>query len=133
MTKETLSNLYGIRRHCINSIQEAEARGRRTQTHKYRDQLGKINSLIEGLGVSKDSWLAADPEEARVKLSARNQIPGTVVEVHVGAVNATIKLDIGNGNVVTSSITNEAVEELSLAVGDQVSAVIKATDVIIGK
>lgn len=68
-----------------------------------------------------------------MKLSARNQIPGTVVEVHVGAVNATVKVDIGNSNIVTSSITNEAVEELSLAVGDQVSAVIKSTDVMIGK
>ena len=68
-----------------------------------------------------------------MKLSARNQIPGTVVEVHVGAVNATVKVDIGNSNIVTSSITNEAVEELSLAVGAQVSAVIKSTDVMIGK
>ena len=133
MTQDTLSNLYGIRRQCIGSIQQAEARGEWAEAKGYRDELGKLNSLIEGMGVNRDSWVAADREEAQVKLSARNQIPGTVIEVHVGAVNATIKADIGGGNIVTSSITNEAVEELALAVGDQVTIVIKATDVIMGK
>ena len=68
-----------------------------------------------------------------MKLSARNQLPGTVVEVHPGAVNATVKVDIGNGQIVTSSITNEAVQELGLANGDRVTVVIKASDVMIGK
>ena len=91
MTQDTLSNLYGIRRQCIGSIQQAEARGEWAEAKGYRDELGKLNSLIEGMGVNRDSWVAADREEAQVKLSARNQIPGTVIEVHVGAVNATIK------------------------------------------
>jgi len=68
-----------------------------------------------------------------VKLSARNQWPGTVVDVHLGAVNATVKVDIGNGNVVTSSITIEAVQELGLTAGDGVTIVIKSSDVMIGK
>ncbi|MDE2412393.1 MAG: TOBE domain-containing protein [Sphingomonadales bacterium] len=68
-----------------------------------------------------------------MKLSARNQIPGTIVEIHPGAVNGTIKVDIGGGKVITSSITEEAIADLGLRVGDTVTVVIKASDVMIGK
>ena len=68
-----------------------------------------------------------------MRLSARNQLPGTVLEVHPGAVNATVKVDIGGGNIVTSSITNEAVADLGLEVGDRVTVVVKSSDVMIGK
>lgn len=68
-----------------------------------------------------------------MKISARNQIAGTVTEVTHGAVNATVKVDIGGGNVVTSSITNEAVADLGLAVGDRVTVIVKSTDVLLGK
>jgi molybdopterin-binding protein len=68
-----------------------------------------------------------------MKISARNQIPGTIVAITPGAVNGTIKVDIGGGTIVTSSITNEAIDDLALAVGDQVTVVIKSSDVLIGK
>ena len=68
-----------------------------------------------------------------MKLSARNQIKGKVVEVHKGQTTAHIRIDVGNGVVITSSITNEAVDELGLKVDDAVVAVIKASDVMIGK
>jgi molybdopterin-binding protein len=68
-----------------------------------------------------------------VKLSARNQLYGRIVEVRKGSTTAHIRLDIGNGVIVTSSITNEAVDELGLAVGDQAIAVIKASDVMVAK
>ncbi len=68
-----------------------------------------------------------------MKISARNQIKGTVASVTPGAVNATIKVDIGGGNIITSNITNEAVEDLGLAVGDAVTVLIKSSDVLIGK
>lgn len=68
-----------------------------------------------------------------MKLSARNQIPGTITAIHPGAVNGTIKVDIGNGTIVTSSITNEAIEDLALAVGDEVTVIVKSSDVLIGK
>ena len=68
-----------------------------------------------------------------MKISARNQFAGTLVSVTPGAVNATIKIDIGGGHVVTSSITNEAAEDLALAEGDRVTVIVKATDVMIGK
>jgi molybdopterin-binding protein len=72
-------------------------------------------------------------ENLNMKLSARNQLKGIVVAVTKGQTTGHVKIDIGGGVVVTSSITNEAVEELALAVGDSVTAVIKASDVIVAK
>jgi molybdopterin-binding protein len=79
--------------------------------------------------------LARSPQLWRVtvKLSARNQLQGRIVEVRKGATTAHIRLDIGNGIIVTSSITNEAVDELGLTVGDQAIALIKASDVMVAK
>lgn len=68
-----------------------------------------------------------------MKLSARNQIKGKVVDVVRGQTTAHIRIDIGNGAIMTSSITNEAVDELGLRAGDNVMAVIKASDVMIAK
>ncbi|WP_174296309.1 TOBE domain-containing protein [Sphingomonas bacterium] len=68
-----------------------------------------------------------------MRISARNQIRGRVISVTPGAVNATVKIDIGGGNVVTSSITEEAVADLGLAEGDDVTVIVKASDVLIGK
>jgi molybdopterin-binding protein len=66
-----------------------------------------------------------------MKLSARNQLKGKVVEVHKGQTTAHVRIDIG-GAIVTASITNEAVDDLGLAVGQDAVAVIKASDVMVG-
>ena len=66
-------------------------------------------------------------------ISARNQLAGTVIEVRKGQTTAHVRVDIGNGIVVTSSITNEAVDDLALAEGDKVISVIKASDVMVAK
>ena len=68
-----------------------------------------------------------------MKLSARNQIKGKVVEVRKGATTAHVRIDIGNGVVIISSITNEAVDDLGVRVGDDAIAVIKASDVMVAK
>ena len=68
-----------------------------------------------------------------MKISARNQIAGTVLSVTPGAVSASVKIDIGGGNIVTSSVTNEAVADLGLSLGDKVTVIVKASDVLIGK
>jgi molybdopterin-binding protein len=68
-----------------------------------------------------------------MKLSARNAIPGKIEAVKKGATTTTVKVDVGNGIHITSSITNEAAEDLGLTVGDTVTAIIKSSDVIIGK
>ena len=68
-----------------------------------------------------------------MKISARNQIAGTVTQITPGGVNGTVKVDIGGGHVVTASITEEAIADLALAEGDRVTVLIKASDVLIGK
>jgi molybdopterin-binding protein len=68
-----------------------------------------------------------------MKLSARNQIKGKIVEVRKGQTTSHVRVDIGHGVIITSSITNEAVDDLALKVGDEAIAVIKASDVMIGK
>jgi molybdopterin-binding protein len=66
-----------------------------------------------------------------MRISARNTLKGKIVEITKGAITAHVKIDIG-GVVVTSSITNAAVDDLKLAVGKDAYAVVKASDVMIG-
>ena len=65
-----------------------------------------------------------------MKLSARNQLKGTIVDVKKGQTTAHVRIDVG-GAVVTASIANEAVDELKLQKGQQAYAVIKASDVMV--
>lgn len=69
-------------------------------------------------------------EDIVLKISARNKLKGKVVDVVKGATTALVHIDIG-GSIVTSSITNEAAEELGLRKGMKVVAVIKAPDVMV--
>jgi molybdopterin-binding protein len=76
---------------------------------------------------------ATAAKENPMKLSARNQLKGKIVAVTKGQTTAHVRIDIGGGNIVTSSITNEAVDDLALKVGDDALAVIKASDVMVAK
>ncbi len=67
-----------------------------------------------------------------MKLSARNQLKGKVIEIQEGAVNGIVKIDIGGGNVISSTISMSSIRELGLEVGKEAYAVIKATSVMIG-
>jgi len=66
-----------------------------------------------------------------MRLSARNQIKGTVADVKKGATTADVRVDIGGGVIMTSSITNEAIDELGIKTGGKVTVVVKASDVMI--
>ena len=66
-----------------------------------------------------------------MKISARNRLKGTIIEITKGATTAHVRIDIGRGAIVTASITNEAVDELELKVGGSAYAVVKASDVMI--
>jgi molybdopterin-binding protein len=66
-----------------------------------------------------------------MRISARNQIKGAVLEVKKGATTSHVRVDIGGGQIVTSSITNEAVDDLGIKAKDKVTVVIKASDVMI--
>ncbi len=65
-----------------------------------------------------------------MKLSARNQLSGTVQSINEGAAIANVVLDV-SGQRLVASITVEAVKELGLSEGSQVTAIIKASDVIV--
>ncbi len=68
-----------------------------------------------------------------MELSARNQLKGKVSNVELGAVMANIKIDVTEPNTITAVITKESAERLGLKEGDDVTALIKSTEVIIGK
>ena len=68
-----------------------------------------------------------------MRLSARNQLTGTVSAVQVGAVMATVTIQLDGGQEVVASITKDSVDNLALTIGDSVTAVIKSTEVMVGK
>jgi len=68
-----------------------------------------------------------------MQLSARNQLEGKVTGVELGAVMANVKIEISEPGVITAVITKESAEKLGLSEGDDVTAIIKSTEVIIGK
>jgi molybdopterin-binding protein len=68
-----------------------------------------------------------------MKLSTRNQIKGKVIDILAGQVMARVKVDIGGGNIISSTITVDAVKDLALKVGDNVTVLIKASSVMVGK
>jgi len=68
-----------------------------------------------------------------MEISARNKMKGTIEEITLGSVMAKVKINIGNGNVISSVITIESVADLKLKTGDTVYAIVKSTEVMIGK
>ena len=68
-----------------------------------------------------------------MELSARNQIRGRVTSVTLGTVMAEIGIEIGGGQTIVSTISLASVERMKIRVGDPVTAIIKATEVLVGK
>jgi molybdate transport system regulatory protein len=83
--------------------------------------LGEFLACTNGSGVN------------RLKLSARNQLRGKIVSVEKGVITAKVKVEIKMPVTITAVITKEAVEDLGLKVGDEVTAIVKSTEIIIGK
>jgi len=67
-----------------------------------------------------------------MQISARNQLPGKIKSITLGAVMAEVVIDV-NGLEVVSAITRTSVESMGLKTGDQVTAIIKSTEVMVGK
>jgi molybdate transport system regulatory protein len=80
----------------------------------------KASEVMIGKGIAKGS------------ISARNVLPGLVEEVHDGAVNSEVIVSLGGGTRVVASITKDSVKSLGLKAGDPVSAIIKASNVMVG-
>ena len=68
-----------------------------------------------------------------MELSGRNQLKGKITNVELGKVMANIKIEVAEPNTITAVITKESAEKLELAEGDDVCAIIKSTEVIVGK
>ncbi|WP_409227230.1 TOBE domain-containing protein [Gudongella sp. SC589] len=67
-----------------------------------------------------------------MNLSAKNQFKGTITNITEGVVTGIVTVDIGGGNIVTSSITMDSIKSLDLKVGKEVVALVKASNVMIG-
>ena len=67
-----------------------------------------------------------------MRISARNQLRGTVVSIEQGAVNGIVQIEVAPGLVISSSITNGAIRDLGLTVGGEAVAVIKSSSVMVG-
>lgn len=67
-----------------------------------------------------------------MKLSARNIMPGKVVAITRGVTTSHVKIEVAQGFVITASITNDAVDDLGLAIGHDATAIVKSSDVIVG-
>ena len=88
----------------------------------------KTRKLLFNVLEDKEAW-----EDVGYKLSARNRLRAKVVEVRIGAVTSQVRMRLVSTNLMTSVITNEAVEDLALKEGDEVEAIVKSTDVLVAK
>ena len=88
----------------------------------------KTRKLLFNVLDDKEAW-----EDVGYRLSARNRLRAKVVEVRKGAVTSQVKMRLVSTNTLTSIITNDAVEDLSLEKGDEVEAIVKSTDVLVAK
>lgn len=85
---------------------------------------------IEAFALFKAPWVILTREE-KFKTSARNELKGKVSQIHKGAVNSEVNVELAGGKIVSAVITNESVEGLALKVGVSVCALIKASHVIL--
>ena len=84
----------------------------------------------EAYALFKAPWVILTREE-KFKTSARNELKGKVSQIHKGAVNSEVNVELAGGKIVSAVLTNESVEGLALKVGVSVSALIKASHVIL--
>ncbi|MDG6988964.1 MAG: TOBE domain-containing protein [Nitrososphaerota archaeon] len=88
----------------------------------------KLNTYLFGALGDKDFW-----QHISYRLSARNRIRAKVLEVREGPITSEVKMEIRGPGRLTSIISNEAVEDLDLKPGDEVEAIVKATEVVLAK
>ncbi|WP_349921941.1 TOBE domain-containing protein [Aeromonas veronii] len=90
-----------------------------------------LNVGKEVIALIKAPWVMLASEECGLRFSARNQYPGTVSAVQPGAVNSTVQVKTDAGFELTSVITNDASEEMTLVAGARVLALVKASAVLL--
>jgi molybdate transport system regulatory protein len=100
-------------------------------THESANSLGLANGS-EAFALIKASSVIVVADLAGARLSARNQLAGTVSRVQAGAVNAEIVIDIGAGLSIAAIVTQESASSLGLSAGSPATAIFKASSVIVG-
>ena len=125
-----------IREGAVNSLIVAKLQGGETVKATVTVDSQKALDLVAGKKVVylfKASSIIVAKGENGLKLSATNQLKGKVVKKVVeGAVNAEVDIEIAGGNKLSAIITNESAKNLALKAGDEVTAIIKASHIIIG-
>jgi molybdate transport system regulatory protein len=99
-------------------------------THGSMETLG-LQTGSEAIALVKASWVILLTDTAGLRLSTRNQLPGTVKSVTTGAVNAEVVLSLAGGDEITAIVTYGSVETLGLAAGKAATAAFKASNVIL--
>jgi molybdopterin-binding protein len=112
-----------------NSLQPL-AEERRRVSHDVHARIARL-ARSQGIGTAVPTVVSRRRRDD-MQLSARNQLKGTVKSVKTGAIMAEVVLDVG-GNELVAEISKGSVERLQLKTGDQVTAIIKATEVMVGK
>jgi len=125
-----------LRRGAVNDEVEIKLAGRdrlvAVITHESADNLGlAVGSEVVAL-VKASSVMVGTSDGARLRLSARNQLAGTVARVTPGAVNTEVVIELRGGNTVAAIITNVAAGDLKLKAGRKALAIFKASSVILG-
>jgi molybdate transport system regulatory protein len=88
----------------------------------------KLNEYLFNALADRDFW-----QHAGFKLSARNRLKGKVISIEKGSVTSQVRIRVSGENILTSIVSNEAVDDLAIEVGDEIYAIIKATEVILAK
>ena len=95
------------------------------------DRLG-LQPGTDAFAIIKATDVMVGENLENAKLSARNILAGKVAELHAGAVNSEVGIQLPGGTILIASITKESVQALNLKQGDTVSAVVKASHVLVG-
>lgn len=130
--KGTIANVTEGAVNGVVSISLGDATIKANITMEAVEQLGLAEGKEARAIIKASNVMFAVGDEPLKNISARNQLPGTIVSIKRGAVNGHVVLELADGNKITGSITNEAIEQLGLAEGGKALAIIKSTDVIVG-
>lgn len=123
-----------VRRGAVNAIIKLETAGGNKVSSTISLEAVEDLKLVEGkkacIFVKATEVMMANEN---LRISARNQWKGVVKEIKEGAVNAIVKLEIEEGVIISSTISMEAVKDLSLSVGSHAVAIVKSTSVMLGE
>jgi molybdate transport system regulatory protein len=124
-----------VHKGVVNDVVELEIAGGQhlvaTITSESTQHLGLVPGRAAMALIKASSVLIGLPSDS-MRLSARNQLAGRVIEVTRGAVNAEVKIQLQGGSVMASIVTNESIEALNLEEGATVVAIVKASSIILG-